>query len=98
VQFAVSILMVLLFVSGSIILDGWLGRMRNSHPHCRACGYDLIGSWETSGRCPECGAELSTADSVKWGAADRNWPRFWIGVMLLTATIFVLLVVLSRPA
>lgn len=91
----VSLLMVLLFLSGSIILDGWLGRMRNSHPHCRGCGYDLIGSWESSSQCPECGADLASDGSVKWGHYDRNWPRFWLGVVLLVTASVVLLVLLS---
>lgn len=37
--------------------------------HCR-CGYDLTGN--TSGVCPECGSEISTADEDSIDTANMN--------------------------
>jgi len=35
----------------------WYPSDRHSPGHCQTCGYDLTGN--ESGRCPECGTEVS---------------------------------------
>lgn len=38
-------------------------------PHCVGCGYDLTGN--TSGRCPECGAEIEPSQRAGPSSRER---------------------------
>lgn len=60
------------------ILGFWMSRARPQPGCCRKCGYDLRGN--TSGRCPECGAEASGLLAILRGWSRRvreNWRIGW---------------------
>lgn len=86
------LLIPLLFVSGSLILDGWLGRFRNAHPHCAACGYDLVHTLEKASACPECGVSVEAEDAIVWNKFDRSWKKMLAGIALGLVTVALMLV------
>lgn len=47
----------------------WRARRLRRPGHCRQCGYNLTGN--VSGRCPECGAEVTSDDTAGGGDAAR---------------------------
>jgi hypothetical protein len=70
--------MMLLLIGGMCILDGLLGRMVNSHPHCGECGYDLVDSVGHVESCPECGRAIQESD-LRWGRFDKRWQIAMLG-------------------
>src|SRR5687768_7188833 len=62
-------------------LGRWPAR-RGDAPHCRGCGYLLQGN--VSGRCPECGRELTAANVVKGTRHRRRRLEAlgWVGGVL----------------
>src|SRR5580692_7987442 len=72
---------LLLLVPGVILIKrGFWPRRRGVEPHCRACGYLLIGI--ESQRCPECGAVLSPL-AIVYGRRQRRGGLGWMGVAIL---------------
>ena len=63
------------------IVVGMRGRL-NEHPVCRKCGFDLFGTLPDRGTCPECGADLGNAGSVRVGERRRR-PRVVAGGVLI---------------
>jgi hypothetical protein len=61
------------------------GKRIGTDPHCAECNYNLSGN--TSGRCPECGAELETHPP----RAGRHAHRPVIWVVALLALVFTVL-------
>ena len=48
------------------------GKKIDSHPHCRKCKYNLLGSPLPYTVCPECGSSLSSSKSIKQGTYKRR--------------------------
>jgi len=63
---------------------GFWPRRRGQTPHCRRCGYTLVGN--KSGSCPECGNSLSVA-TVVHGERRRRLSIAWTGLALLLLTL-----------
>jgi hypothetical protein len=63
-----------------LIKIGFLPKRRGTTPHCRGCGYALIGN--QSGTCPECGREFSEA-TVDRGERHRQKGIGFAGVTML---------------
>jgi len=59
-------------------------RLVGHTPHCRACGYMLLGN--KSGRCPECGADLTPGNIV---IGQRQSRRALIGCTLASIACLV---------
>ena len=79
----------LLFVAAGIALAlvgavllwwGYWPRRKGNQPHCAGCDYLLLGN--RSGRCPECGREL-TEKSIVRGTRRRRKGVAAVGLMLL---------------
>src|SRR5689334_17506489 len=80
---------ILLFTAAGIALAlvgvvllwwGYWPRRKGNQPHCRGCGYLLLGN--KSGRCPECGRELGER-SIVYGARRRRTGVAVTGMLLL---------------
>ncbi|MEZ6241801.1 MAG: hypothetical protein R3B57_02040 [Phycisphaerales bacterium] len=91
-------ILLLLIVAGLVLLIvGLRGRRVSDHPHCRRCGFDLIGATLRAARpcgpsplCPECGAQLdarvpgSKPRPIRRGRRRRRPHFIAIGVILLS--------------
>jgi len=83
----------MLFVFGGMLAwVGWRGRRVNDHPICRKCGFDLVGHAArlsppvaADARCPECGKNLGSAESIRIGQRVRRPRLLWLGLLLLLA-------------
>jgi predicted nucleic acid-binding Zn ribbon protein len=85
---AVLILPALLLVAGIVLtVRGLRGRRVDDHPHCRKCGFDLIGLPEGVNRCSECGADLTRPRAIREGRRQRRPVALVFG---LSALLFVL--------
>jgi hypothetical protein len=60
---------------------GLFSRRRGSEPRCRRCGYDATGN--VSGRCPECGADLSARRAVVIGVRHRRRGLIALAIVLI---------------
>lgn len=70
-----------LAVVGAVLLWwGYWPRRKGHQPHCAGCDYLLLGN--RSGRCPECGREL-TERSIVVGTRTRRKGVAAVGLMLL---------------
>jgi hypothetical protein len=66
----------------TLLLLGLRGRLVDDHPHCRQCGFDLVGLWGSTSNCPECGSGLGHGKVIH-GMRQRR-PRFIVvGALLL---------------
>ncbi|MBL8763605.1 MAG: hypothetical protein JNM07_04980 [Phycisphaerae bacterium] len=65
------------------------GRRADDHPVCRACRFDLVGVYPGRATCPECGADLSAAHSVRVGNRVRRTrlAAFSLVMLLLSLTL-----------
>src|SRR5258706_7896495 len=78
VNVVVNIASAGLMLAGAMTIKrGFWPRRRGDEPHCRRCGYTLVGN--QSGTCPECGA----MGSVVRGARRRSRRMGVGGVMIL---------------
>ena len=77
-----TIAAVACLVGAGLLAIGLRGRRANDHPHCRGCGFDLIGLTEPR-TCPECGADLSRRDAIKMGQRVRRSGVVWAACVLL---------------
>src|SRR6185436_10598148 len=59
---------------------GFWPRRRGTTPHCRGCGYALVGN--QSGTCPECGREWTEA-TVVHGERNRHKGVGAAGLMMI---------------
>ena len=76
-------MMLLVFVVGATLLSwGLRGRRAGDHPHCRGCGFDLTGLPASSGRCPECGADLAGPGAVARGERRHEPVSVACGALL----------------
>ena len=65
----------LLIITGSVLfVFAWRGRLVNTHPHCRGCGFDLSGlQLEQTPNCPECGRLItSSKGAIRYGKRKRR--------------------------
>lgn len=67
----------------AIVWLGRRGRLVDDHPLCRRCGFDLFGLPPDSGRCPECGADLSRKRARRQGHRRAYRRALIAGLMLL---------------
>ena len=66
---AIILPVVLMLLGLGLMKVGFWPRRRGDTPHCRGCGYALVGN--QSGTCPECGREI-TEKSVVRGERHRH--------------------------
>lgn len=73
-----------LLVGLIFVVRGIQGRLLNTHPHCRGCGFDLLGIELIPGtRCPECGRQVSTdGASVRIGRRTKRPAMVVLGLSL----------------
>jgi predicted RNA-binding Zn-ribbon protein involved in translation (DUF1610 family) len=74
-----------LCIGAVFFIRGMRGKVVNDHPHCRGCGFDLIGIELSSPiNCPECGRLVSASKaSVRHGLRKRRKKPIVCGVLLL---------------
>jgi len=84
-----------LIVLGVVLAAGvWLtvtglrGRVVDDHPVCRKCGFDLVGVYPGSDRCPECGSKLGE-QAVRIGQRVRRRVRLAGGALGVVAALLV---------
>src|SRR5947208_15213121 len=70
----------LLIFGMAFIKIGFWPRRRGNTPHCRGCGYVLVG--KESGMCPECGRSWTEASVVR-GERQRQKSLGFTGLILL---------------
>ena len=76
-----------LVLSVALMKIGFWPRRRGTIPHCRGCGYVLVGN--QSGTCPECGRELTAAHIVRGERPRRKgFGAAGIVLVMLGALIF----------
>lgn len=87
-----ELLIGLAVLAGGLVLlgRGWRGARRGDEPHCRRCGYALVGI--ASDKCPECGAGLADPGAVVRGERVRRPGLVWAGAVLTLLGLGVLLV------
>src|SRR5689334_6770271 len=76
----VTILLLLFPMTGAVFLirAGLRPPRRGTTPHCRRCDYNVTGI--TTGRCPECGLNLTDRD-ILLGQADPSVLRIAGGIL-----------------
>lgn len=82
----IELLGVFLLVLGILALvRGLRGRLLNTHPHCRGCGFDLHGLHiESEANCPECGRSVrSGGPSIRIGKRQRRPALISLGVLVM---------------
>jgi hypothetical protein len=67
-----------------LVRRGWWPRRVGTDPHCRRCGYLLVGI--TSERCPECGTTISPRSTIH-GERHRRAGVAWLGVAIIVLGI-----------
>jgi hypothetical protein len=77
----------LVIIGAALIKIGRWPRRRGDAPHCRRCDYELTAN--LSGRCPECGRELSARRATIRGARRRRTGVALAGVALLALAVLV---------
>ena len=82
VSVTTALLVLLVAVGAGLTWGARPGRRRGTEPHCRACDYDLRGG--TAGRCPECGADVVSAQGIVRGARLRRPGQLAAGLTLVT--------------
>lgn len=75
-----------LIVGLALLALGLRGRRIDDHALCRKCNFDLTGL-SASGRCPECGSDLSTPHSTRTGNRRRRRAALIPGLLLTLAAL-----------
>ena len=78
----------MLLAGATLLAVGLRGPRINDHPVCRGCRFDLSGSPQPLGLCPECGADLSQPSRVRTGQRRRRPGLAGIGAV--TAALAIL--------
>lgn len=76
-----------LFLGVTLLILGLRGRRTDDHPLCRACRFDLVGLPPEAGRCPECGADVSTPGSRRTDHRRRLGSVIALAAVALLAGI-----------
>jgi hypothetical protein len=80
--------LVLAAVAAYLLKIGYWPRRRGKSPHCRGCGYSVVGI--DSAKCPECGSVLSARGAVVRGERRRRPGPAWAGAVLAVAAALLL--------
>ncbi len=80
----ISIIGMLAVVGIALLIWCFRGKRIGDHPVCRRCDFDLTGLPKESGRCPECGADLSRTRAIRIGHRHRR------PVLATLATLMIL--------
>src|SRR5688572_25588183 len=75
-------------VAAYLLKIGYWPRRRGQTPHCRRCGYPVVGI--DSAKCPECGSVLSAHGAVVRGERRRRPGPAWAGAVLAAAAALLL--------
>ncbi len=67
---------------GMIVL-GLRGRKVDTHPICRACGFDLFNLKPNASTCPECGSDITIPRATRCGNRRRNTRAVQLGGLLV---------------
>ncbi len=86
---------VLLIVGVLFLKRALWPRRRGNDPHCAVCDYLLIGN--VSGRCPECGRDLTFPSSIRLGQRYRR-PGLGVVAILLLLLSLAMIVVMATGA
>lgn len=101
IGFAIAALALLILVGTSLLAIGFRGRCTDDHALCRRCGFDLFAKPVGSDLCPECGADVTKARSVRVGHRRRRPAFLMVGVICVLAgavPVAALAVVRARGA
>ena len=75
---------------GVLVLNRTLSRAHLPDTRlCSACGFDLRGSVDERGRCPECGSDLSVRGAVRPAQRVGLAWRIAAGVLLILAPLVI---------
>jgi hypothetical protein len=74
-------------VALALVAVGWRGYRVGDHPYCRGCGFDLFGRAVGSTACPECGRDLSRAESMVIGIHCRRRGLMTGGLLILVPAL-----------
>ena len=81
---------VALVVGLLLLAVGLRGRLVDSRPYCRKCGFcveGLAGTGDKGAVCPECGRSLGGAKAVRMGRRRKRSVLAGIGVLLLLVAL-----------
>src|SRR5689334_18249272 len=82
----IALPIALLIFGVAFVKFGFWPRRSGATPHCRRCGYVLVGN--QSGTCPECGQAWTDA-TVILGERHRQKPLGFTGLILLLLGIAI---------
>src|ERR1044072_470785 len=83
---SIALPIALMLLGLGLIKVGFWPRRRGETPHCRGCGYGLVG--DQSGTCPECGREFSEKTVVR-GERNRHKGIGFAGLVMLLLGIAI---------
>src|SRR5688572_10850995 len=83
---AITVILGLLVLGIALMKAGFWPRRRGQTPHCRNCGYPLVGN--QSGTCPECGHEWTEANVIR-GERHRHRGVGSAGLVMLLLGIAI---------
>jgi hypothetical protein len=83
---AITLPLALLVLGLALMKMGFWPRRRGETPHCRGCGYALVGN--QSGTCPECG-QVWTESTVVRGERHRHKGVGSAGLVMLLLGIAI---------
>ncbi|MCC7389476.1 MAG: hypothetical protein IT431_11975 [Phycisphaerales bacterium] len=69
-----------------LLAVGLRGRLLDRHPHCRRCGFDLIGT-PGAPACPECGSDLAGPKAIKPYDRRRRAGPLAAGLVILAIVL-----------
>ena len=79
----------LLVIAAFVVNFSWFPPRRGKEPHCRKCDYQTTGN--ESGRCSECGADLTRPRGIVHGSRHRRLVPGMVGVFVALLGLAVLL-------
>ncbi len=78
----------MLGLGAAMVYKGFIrGILIDRHPHCRRCGYDMVGHQHRPVRCPECGSDLRVPGMVCIGARRPHRKRIGFGLALIALNV-----------
>lgn len=80
--FPLLAMLAMLVLGVAMLVRGWRGRKVGSDPHCKRCGFNLIGLPPDSTRCSECGADVGERGAIVHGHRTRR-----VGMMIAGACV-----------
>src|ERR1043165_7606060 len=83
---SIALPIALMLLGVGLMKVGFWPRRRGDTPHCRGCGYALVGN--QSGTCPECGREIIEKSVVR-GERHRHKGIGFAGLVMLLLGIAI---------